>query len=117
MILELFQGMIEFEEKFCFLLEEKHRHCDLAGGVIQAMTKKQWVRIFNTHLIQLNIKLDLKFIFVFKYEKLRWKPRIEKPSWPDLQSAKESNHKFSINITFSFRGPCTVWIDEWIYQF
>ena len=24
----------------CTLLQERHRHCDLTGGVIQAMTKK-----------------------------------------------------------------------------
>ena len=33
------ERMIEFEEKLCTLLEERHRHCDLTGGVIQAMAK------------------------------------------------------------------------------
>ena len=33
------ERMNKLEEKMCALLEEKHHHCDLTGGVIQAMAK------------------------------------------------------------------------------
>ena len=33
------ERMIQFEKKLCTLMKEKHHHCDLTAGVIQAMAK------------------------------------------------------------------------------